>query len=918
MIPQVQRKSSLPNAVRLLLVFMLLAMALTALGGAKPVSAVGNPPAVQVYYVSLPESDAYTVFHTISSDTQAPIWTYVAIAIAADGTLVYYDQWENGYDANLANPADVYSNPGNLAGVQIWGNGDPTDGAPPGFASDVLNAGDVIVLDSNVDPTNPSAIDFDGRDKIGASGAIAVSRATWPDVPSALFAFAHELYPTDMWGTDYEAPVGTGTSSQNMFDYSALTIMATQDNTEVNLNGTLVATLNEGQTYLAEGIAQGDEVVATHPVQVQLLTGDIGSTYEARDMTLFPVGSWSNSYWSPVGVSTGGTGSNPTRLWLYNPGPGALYVQCDRRTSTVTVGPIAVNGTGTADVPNNEGAHCFAVDQAGAPTSQPFFGVGTVDTGGQNWDWSFTLVPDAFLTSQALVGLGLGYDPTSAATPDNGSPVWITPVCQTFVYVDWNNDGTPDLVDLNGDGDTSDTVNGIAESTSNGGMDVASLQSVRLFNPTRNTTPAAGRTQWDQTGAKVYSRATQGEPAPGCDLAAAWGEDPTAITAGEPGLDVGTTVPPLPLLTTGKSITLAQGGDKDEDGIISPGDEAIYTIQVQNIGAVPISNVWLYDEVPAHMTYVDGTTYKDMAGGGPVQIPDDLSDTTFPLDVLPDGVNLGALGPGEIGLVTFHVVLDETIGVDSIENCGVVRGGGLVLNSCVDIDLPADWGDLPDSYDTTRINGGPHHSFNQLILGKAWDKEADGQPSLGADGDDLNNLDDEDGVQAVGVWGTGTGELSVDVAGGPGCLNVWMDFTDNAGTAGTTDGDFVNAANADGYDASGGISEQVVVNQPVANGANSVTFSLPSGLFPAPNGYYVRVRLSPTDAVAPTCSAEIGHEGFVTGGEVEDYLFTFGPNAVTLTKMVARATTPIWVMALAGLLLLFAVLAVPLVRRVRS
>jgi hypothetical protein len=248
----------------------------------------------------------------------------------------------------------------------------------------------------------------------------------------------------------------------------------------------------------------------------------------------------------------------------------------------------------------------------------------------------------------------------------------------------------------------------------------------------------------------------------------------------------------------------------------------------------------------------------------------DGSGTAFPLDAPPDGVNLGALGPGEKGLVTFNVVLDETIGVDSIENCGVVKGGGLVLNSCVDIQLPADWGDLPDTYDTTRVNGGPHHSFNQLILGSLWDHEADGQPSVGADGDDLNNLDDEDGVQAVGVWGTGTGELHVDVAGGPGCLNVWMDFTDNAGAAGTPDGDFVNAATIDGYDATGGFSEHLVVNKPVANGANSVTFPLPDGLFPAKDGYYVRVRLSPTDATAPTCTAEIGHDGFVAGGEVED------------------------------------------------
>ena len=56
----------------------------------------------------------------------------------------------------------------------------------------------------------------------------------------------------------------------------------------------------------------------------------------------------------------------------------------------------------------------------------------------------------------------------------------------TYVYVDWNNDGTADLVDLNGDGDTTDTVDGINESTSNNGIPVTQLQSVRLFEPTHD------------------------------------------------------------------------------------------------------------------------------------------------------------------------------------------------------------------------------------------------------------------------------------------------------------------------------------------------------------------------------------------------------------------------------------------------
>ena len=44
---------------------------------------------------------------------------------------------------------------------------------------------------------------------------------------------------------------------------------------------------------------------ATKPIQVVLVTGDIGSNYESRDMNLLPVSAYGSSYWSPVGVNTG-------------------------------------------------------------------------------------------------------------------------------------------------------------------------------------------------------------------------------------------------------------------------------------------------------------------------------------------------------------------------------------------------------------------------------------------------------------------------------------------------------------------------------------------------------------------------------------------------------------------------------------
>ena len=65
------------------------------------------------------------------------------------------------------------------------------------------------------------------------------------------------MYATAEWGTAYESPVGTNTAQRpgQMFEYSALSIMASQNNTTVQIdadaNGTYetTVTLNEGGSY---------------------------------------------------------------------------------------------------------------------------------------------------------------------------------------------------------------------------------------------------------------------------------------------------------------------------------------------------------------------------------------------------------------------------------------------------------------------------------------------------------------------------------------------------------------------------------------------------------------------------------------------------------------------------------------------
>ena len=79
--------------------------------------------------------------------------------------------------------------------------------------------------------------------------------------------------------------------------------------------------------------------------------------------------------------------------------------------------------------------------------------------------------------------------------------------------------------------------------------------------------------------------------ATGVKLAAAWGQDPTTASAGAPGLDVGTGIPPLPLFSAGKNGTLYI--DNDGDGFVSPGDVLLYTIAINNISRAPVPDILL-------------------------------------------------------------------------------------------------------------------------------------------------------------------------------------------------------------------------------------------------------------------------------------------------------------------------------------
>lgn len=614
-----------------------------------------NPVPVQFFYVPLPEEQILQALQTVNTSSGGitstnPVQTYISIASIADNTVIYYDQWENGFEPDIANPMNLYSisNPG---GTQIWGDGNPANGAPPGIPSDIINSGTVIILNNAVNTTTrQSVIDFDGGDKIAATKTISVARTGWTTGPNTLLADAIEVFDTDNWGTAFEIPVGENipiSDSYRIFQYTGISIMAGVGGANVQIdadaNGSYETniSLNEGQGYLVNGgIRIGAKVLSNQPIQIELLTADRGEQYEARWFRLSPTAFWSNSYYQPVSTpnSAQNTNGTSTVVWLYNANSTSITVQYQTRTgsggNTITTSPITVTGKGYAKqvIPDGYGARFYTND------GSKFYAISATDANNSStstganrtWDWGFTLVAESALTQQILIGLGLGRDPTSSTNPsENGNPIYVTPIgngnTAATIYIDYDaNPATGPLTDPYGN-------------KYNTSISLRELDRAKVYNPSGN-----------QTGMLIYTL-TQG-----VKLAAAWGQDPLTATAAAPGLDVGTGIPPLPLFDAGKNGTMYQ--DNDGDGFISPGDDLLYTIVINNISRAPVPDVKLVDYLPANTIYTPNSTFFKNASGVTTQIMDDGSGTAFPLDnngVILD--NASALPVGGAYQVTFKV-----------------------------------------------------------------------------------------------------------------------------------------------------------------------------------------------------------------------------------------------------------------------
>ncbi len=203
-----------------------------------------------------------------------------------------------------------------------------------------------------------------------------------------------------------------------------------------------------------------------------------------------------------------------------------------------------------------------------------------------------------------------------------------------------------------------------------------------------------------------------------------------------------------------------------------------------------------------------------------------------------------------LGWMPIFMATPET---EEIYDLAFVITGGYEEDELDFSDAPEfDGSGVATLYPTTLANNGARHVADGVnFLGLLEDIEPDGQPTLPADGDDINPAvaDDEDGVIFVNGFLTAGNAEPVDVfvspaGGNGGYLNVWIDYN--------ADFDWDDPC------------EWVLVDLPVSGGLNNLTINVPTTAVAGPT--YARFRYT-TYQNSPQ-----GYSGQATDGEVEDYL----------------------------------------------
>jgi hypothetical protein len=187
-------------------------------------------------------------------------------------------------------------------------------------------------------------------------------------------------------------------------------------------------------------------------------------------------------------------------------------------------------------------------------------------------------------------------------------------------------------------------------------------------------------------------------------------------------------------------------------------------------------------------------------------------------------------------------------------------GGNLFVSTFANELLTQfDFGDAPNTYGTTLSSNGARHNTGDLFLGTGVDIDADGHPSVGADGDNLDADDDEDGVTLPGLIIAGQAATITVNASTAGKLDAWFDLNRNGKFEAT---------------------EKVLNSVNVIAGDNELSLTLPSSAISGDS--FARFRISSAGGLSAS--------GFAPDGEVEDYAVSVfgGGDARILEDSIAQ------------------------------
>jgi uncharacterized repeat protein (TIGR01451 family) len=541
----------------------------------KPIPVYALPAGLQEYLVFGHEKQIFDIFEAREGDLsvagQKRMASVVTFTATANGQVVYYDHWEDGYEANILSPVG--------ATTEVYGDGSPV--------TDTLQAGDVISLNSDqdedtihgyvpVDPRLATDLRYDAGDRIvSIGGPVDLIHALWPE-DGTWIGGAFEMYSRQAWvvGHAFLIPVGIDTGLPD-FEYVYLELEAFEDDTTVHIDNGLTSinvNLDKGETYSSQGhvdstpytttlqvdIRQGTTVESNKQVQAGLITAgpDRSGGGETRFLSLVPEDVWSTEYITPVPRTTA---DQEIEIYVFNPNDYAITVQAHDMSGS---GTFTVAAASAAAYSAEMGRYVPEGSALRLSSGDRFWAVGTVDTDNFNYDWGYALIPSRFLGQEYYTS----WSPGSGNTPpgENGSPVWVAPLTDnTTFHVDYS------------------PVDGVEDET----FVMDALETRRIFDPDN-----------DNTGMHIWASG---------QFAAIWGEDPDTAESGTPYLDLGYNVLPLyegwvaPLLTLHKTAT---------PGIL-PANGGTVTFRLEaSSGDATVSGVGITDTLPISWTYVSGTT----------------------------------------------------------------------------------------------------------------------------------------------------------------------------------------------------------------------------------------------------------------------------------------------------------------------